>query len=415
MIKNLFFSACLLLSLMSFAQDGTSSTYSYYGIGEVRFKGTLDARSMGGLAIEPDSIHINLQNPAGYASLKLTTFTMGGSQLFTNVKADAGKESTQRTTLDYMAVGFPLGKFGFGFGLLPYSSVGYKIKSEGENKGDPNKLFDGSGGMNKVFAGIGYKITPNWSFGADIQYNFGKIKKTGLEFVFAVPNGTREINTSYLSGVSYNIGMMYQAKLSKKLTFYSSVNFSPENDLNYKNTRQIASVFYTGSNFAVVDALEDHVTNQDLLLPSKLSFGAGIGETKKWLIGAQITTQNIGQLMSSTIDLGKISYEKSIKYTLGGYYVPNYSSYSSYAKRITYRGGLKYEKTGLIVNAEPINDFGFTLGLGLPIIGSFSNFNLGFEMGRKGTTKAGLVQENYANLSLSFSLNDKWFEKRRFN
>jgi hypothetical protein len=29
--------------------------------------------------------------------------------------------------------------------------------------------------------------------------------------------------------------------------------------------------------------------------------------------------------------------------------------------------------------------------------------------------KADLVQENYANLSVSFSLNDKWFEKRKFN
>jgi hypothetical protein len=43
-----------------------------------------------------------------------------------------------------------------------------------------------------------------------------------------------------------------------------------------------------------------------------------------------------------------------------------------------YRAGLKYDKTGLIVKSESINDLGFTLGLGLPITGSFSNIN--FEM-----------------------------------
>jgi hypothetical protein len=37
-----------------------------------------------------------------------------------------------------------------------------------------------------------------------------------------------------------------------------------------------------------------------------------------------------------------------------------------------YRAGLKYDKTGLIVKSESINDLGFTLGLGLPITGSFS-------------------------------------------
>jgi len=69
----------------------------------------------------------------------------------------------------------------------------------------------------------------------------------------------------------------------------------------------------------------------------------------------------------------------------------------------------------LMINSESINDMGMTLGVGLPISGSFSNVNLGFEFGKKGTTNANLVQENYANFSASFSLNDKWFVKRKFD
>jgi hypothetical protein len=41
-----------------------------------------------------------------------------------------------------------------------------------------------------------------------------------------------------------------------------------------------------------------------------------------------------------------------------------------------------YERQ-LIVKSESINDLGFTLGLGLPITGSFSNINFGFEMGKE--------------------------------
>jgi hypothetical protein len=51
-----------------------------------------------------------------------------------------------------------------------------------------------------------------------------------------------------------------------------------------------------------------------------------------------------------------------MKYSLGGILL-NYNSFSSYAKRIVYRAGLKYDKTGLIVNSE-FNDVGITLGLG---------------------------------------------------
>lgn len=68
-----------------------------------------------------------------------------------------------------------------------------------------------------------------------------------------------------------------------------------------------------------------------------------------------------------------------------------------------------------MVNSQSIKDLGFTLGIGFPVTGSFSNVNIGFELGKKGTTSANLVQENYANLSLSLSLNDRWFEKRKFN
>jgi hypothetical protein len=119
MIKKIIISACLLLSLMSFAQGGSSSPYSFYGIGEVRFKGSLENRSMGGLSIAPDSIHINLQNPAGYANLKLTSFTIGGSRSSTKLKTDAESASAQRTTLDYLALALPFGKLGVGFGLIP--------------------------------------------------------------------------------------------------------------------------------------------------------------------------------------------------------------------------------------------------------------------------------------------------------
>jgi long-subunit fatty acid transport protein len=78
MIKKLIIAACLLLSVVSFAQQGTASPYSYYGIGDVRYKGTAEIRSMAGIAVEQDSIHLNIDNPASYSNLKLTTFALGG-------------------------------------------------------------------------------------------------------------------------------------------------------------------------------------------------------------------------------------------------------------------------------------------------------------------------------------------------
>jgi hypothetical protein len=416
MIKKIIVSACLLLSLVSFAQEGTASPYSYYGIGDVRFKGTVESRSMAGVAVEQDSVHINLENPASFSNLKFTTFTIGGTLNTVEFKSDNKTAIAKRTTLDYLAVGLPLGKWGVGFGLIPYSSVGYKIESLSGDLNATNRRYDGSGDLNRAFLGAGYKITPKFSVGADVQYNFGTIETSSLEFVTGIPVGTREMNTSMLSGFNFNVGAMYQTKINKKLTLYSGLNYTIENTLKSKNTRNISTVIYnSGFDFAVLDIVGEQKSNVDLLFPGKISVSAGIGESKKWLIGGKAAYQKTAAQANSYNESSNVGYGRYGSLSLGGYYVPNYSSFSSYAKRIVYRGGLRYEKTGLVVKGESINDIGLSLGLGLPITGSLSNVNIGFELGKRGTTNSNLVEENYAKISVGFSLNDKWFQQRKFD
>lgn len=82
---------------------------------------------------------------------------------------------------------------------------------------------------------------------------------------------------------------------------------------------------------------------------------------------------------------------------------------------MVYRAGARFEQTGLAVNGQDINEFGISFGLGLPVGRLFSNMNLGFEIGKRGTTDFGLIQENFFNTYLSFSLNDRWFEKRLYD
>ncbi|AWK04051.1 hypothetical protein HYN56_07325 [Flavobacterium crocinum] len=408
MIKKVILSACLLISFVSFAQQGTASPYSFFGIGDVRFKGTLENRSMAGVAVEQDTIHLNLENPASYASLIQTTFTVGGTFATSNLKTSTQSEKAQRSTFDYLALGIPMGKFGASFGLIPVSSVGYKIRNDNSaTEGATSSQLDGKGGVNKVYFGLGYKITKGWNIGADAQYNFGKITTTSVEAVTGVQNGTAEVNTSEISGMAFSFGTMYQRKIYKKISMFSSLSYSFASNLNSDNTRVISVQGDPDPYVADVEPTE-------LKLPNKLSIGLGVGEARKWLIGANMTFQGEGQLRNFYNTADNISYEKYSKFALGGYYLPNYNSFTSYMSRITYRAGLKYEKIGLIVNNESIKDVGMSLGVGVPIPQSFSNVNFGIEFGKRGTVSSNLVQENYVNFSLSFSFNDKWFVKSKF-
>ena len=82
---------------------------------------------------------------------------------------------------------------------------------------------------------------------------------------------------------------------------------------------------------------------------------------------------------------------------------------------MVYRADVHFENTGLEINNETINEFGISFGVGLPVGPWFSNANIGFEFGKRGTTNANLIQENFMNLQISLSLNDEWFKKRKYN
>lgn len=429
MIKKIIVSICLLFSFAIFAQEGTSSPYSFYGIGDIKFKGTIENRSMGSLSVFPDSIHINIQNPAHFASLKLTGLALGGTYGNTKSKTESQEAKARRTSLDYLAIGVPVSrKIGIGFGLIPYSSVGYKIGKTTHvtnNSGDTIRSiyskYNGIGGVNKVFLGFGYRLTKKLNVGATIQYNFGTIETTDLQYQTDLQYGTRETNLSDLRGVNVDLGLTYQTKVNAKYSFFSSLAYTPEAELTLSNTRNIDIVqLLSSSAVSVIERQNIPVEDTKIKLPAKLTFGSGFGEVKKWLVGAEVTFLNNSVMSNRFTDVQSAKFENSVRYSLGGFFIPNYNSYSNYYKKIVYRGGLRYENTGLVIikpgyGEKSINDFAANIGLGMPLSGTFTNINIGLEIGKRGTKYYNLVEENYINISVGLSLSDKWFVKRKFD
>ena len=419
MIKKIIVSICVLFSISTFAQIGTSSSYSFYGIGEVKFKGTSENRSMGGLSIFPDSTHVNLENPAGFGGLKFVTFSVSGSHNSTDAVSNFGEGRSKNTSVDYLTVGIPLTtKWSAGFGLLAYSAVGYRIQNLTTVNEDfiTSNQFEGSGGVNRVFLSSGYRITPSFSVGATVAYNFGRIETSALQFLQTVQFGSQELNASEESGFSLDMGVMWEKKVNAKHKLFLSAYYTPESTLNLVNSRTIATVQFsnTASPF-IIDEEVIAVADTKINLPSKFAFGAGFGQERKWLVGAEFTLTQTSSLQNRFNDITNATFENATKFAVGGYFIPQYNSFSSYFKRITFRGGIRYENTGLILNDKSIDDAAVTLGLGFPITGSFSNVNVGMEYGRRGTQAADLVRENYVNFTVSLSLNDKWFVKRKIN
>jgi len=425
----------LFISISTLAQQGSSSPYSFYGIGSLKFKGTVENQSMGGISVFNDSIHVNLRNPAGYAGQNLKSFndegrpikyTVGGSQSQINLKGVSASESSSTSSLDYLAIAIPLGKFGAGFGLLPYSSVGYKLQSFSSEETLEYK-YRGEGGINKVFLGLGYQLSNNIRIGVDASYNFGNITNTNIAFGYNeqgefLQYHTREVNRSDLGGISYNFGIIYTKLLKSNLQFTASGSYAPSTNLKSKNQRNFSTVVVNldteqevALNTIDVDLSEIGLETTDLKIPSKTSIGFGFGTPRKWFAGVDYTFLKASQFSNRLIVVDNSTYEDASTISVGGFYIPEFDSFNKYWKRIVYRTGIRFENTGLKVNNQVIKEFGISFGVGLPVGRIFSNANIGLELGKRGTTNANLVEENFVNFQLSLSLNDRWFEKLRFN
>jgi hypothetical protein len=435
MIKKL---CIVLLALAAFnmhAQEGTTSPYSFYGIGSLKFKGTTENRSMGGLSIYSDSIHINLRNPASYGGKNIIgynnesrpiKFTVGGSHSNTTLNTSSNSQEASASTFDYLALSMPIGKLGVGFGLMPYTSVGYKLESL-DDSGVQTHRYKGEGGVNKAFLGLGYLVAKDLKVGIDASYNFGNIQNSAIEFLYTddgelIQYQSRESNRSDISGLNYNFGVTYTPMISEKLQLTTALTYSPQSELTSNNERTIATIVInpsSGQEFPVNDIEQDLEANglktTTLTLPSKLAFGAGIGQPRKWFVGAEYTSLKTSNFSNPIFSIDNATFEDASEIAFGGFYIPQYSSFNKYWKRMVYRAGMRFENTGLKINNEPIKEFGISFGVGIPIGRAFSNANFGFEFGKRGTTDQNLIKENFVNFQLSLSLNDRWFEKRKFN
>ena len=415
-MTRLFLIFFLILTSQLFAQKGTLSPYSFYGLGESLFSGTADQRSMGGLVAHVDSIHYNVLSPASLAELKLVNYNIGASYSRRDFISDANSSKNVTAGIDYMTVAIPTKYFGFGFGLLPKTAVGYRLSVSDEINGlSSNSNYEGNGGINQVFFSLGFSLTKNLGIGTSVNYNFGSIYRVHTRQDEGIDLLSQLKSESEFRGLEWNVSSYFKIDLLNRLQLQLHYVYQPKANLNSYNYRSISTFTSLGEqrdNQEVNLSLEglDKTTSES---PAKQTIGGGFGEPKKWYIGGQ-WTETYGSLDNAFYSVGSVQYEPASQLSIGGYFIPEYDSFSSYWKRIVYRAGFVSSKTGMILNNKAIENTGITFGVGLPVAG-FSNVNMGFEFGKLGAGGESLIEENYFNIRIGFSLNDRWFIKRKYN
>ena len=223
MKKLLFTILFSVITFNNFSQSGTSSPYSFYGVGTSTFKGSIDNRSMGGLSVYSDSIHLNLTNPASLSELKRVNYSLGITYDNLTFKSENANENSNSSNVNYLAVAIPTKHFTFAFGVIPQTSVGYLLESKDETV-VPNIIdrYRGEGGVNTAFLSFGVKLFKKISVGLTTNYEFGNLNHITTRFLEDVELATRLESNSSLSGLNNVYSFMFREKISNKLTLHAT-------------------------------------------------------------------------------------------------------------------------------------------------------------------------------------------------
>ena len=326
MIKNLVKIFLLIFTNIALSQSGTNSPYSYTGLGEVNFRGNQINRFMGGLEVYNDSIHANLSNPSSYAKLLLTTYSIGLNYSNNQLSDTNDSKSLISSGLDYIGIAIPTKKFGFGFGIIPFTSVGYKLSQiDDSSSSDILNRYEGEGGINKVFFSLGLYLLKNLSFGVTINYDFGKLRYQTSKFLDDVYLGTVLINESSISGLDIKLATNYEIPVNSKIDLHMMVSYVPQGSLNSNNKRLlITSPLSDPSNIAEIieiDLAETGLDFTEIQLPSSSIVGFGLGKKSKWFAGAQYIMTNSSNFKNSFNTLPNVSYKDGSQFSIGGFYM----------------------------------------------------------------------------------------------
>ncbi len=431
----------IIISIHLSAQSGANSPFSRFGLGDLNDGNMVHLRSMGGLSASfTDTYHSNIKNPASFSFQRAVSFDVGMKFKYAGLKDPNESSSIFSGNLEYLSFTLPLFNayndllevepkqywFATNFTLAQHSDVNYEVVNTETlpDIGDVTRTFAGNGGSYKVQWGNSFKYK-NMSVGLNMGYLFGRLTNernvvfSDVDFSF----DNNFVDQYSLKGFVYNIGGIYQhilnkAAIKEKATtpmkvlnvgFFgnSRTSFSTNSNINNSSYLVLTSTDITQDSLLVVTDRPGTGT-----MPGEFGIGATYFLGTKLALGVNYSIKNWSKYRN---DARPEELSNTSKITFGGYYRPNVRSFQ-YKDRMYYRFGVFYGQDPRSINSTNLDNYGITLGTGLPFVNQrkISHLNLGLTLGRRGNAE--VLRETYISLGVGMTFNDdEWFIKRKYN
>ena len=405
----------------AWAQGGTNSPYSQFGIGALSDQSQSMSRGMNGVGYGlRQGNNVNTLNPASYSGVDSLTmlFDMGVSGQFTHYEEGKLKRNASLASFEYVVGSFRAWKnVGVSFGLLPYSSVGYEYStsSRDQNLGQLTESFTGSGGLHEVFLGFGWRLMKPLSIGVNAGYLWGSIDRSVLPDADATANSLRKNYSTSVSNYKLDVGAQWVQPIGRfdRLTLGAVVglghNLKNDAEMTIVSTNQLSNSSDTTA-LKLTDAFE---------LPMSFGVGAAYQHAGKLTLAADFTLDKWGDVKFPTFTGNEYKLQSGLlkdrmKINVGLDWLPNPSQMGGrFLEHVHYRLGAGYATPYYYINGkEGPKELSVSAGFGIPIVNMHNNrsvLNISGQWVRSSATD--FLTENYFRINIGVTFNERWFMK----
>lgn len=417
------------LATPSFAQSGTNSPYSQYGLGLLSDQTSGFNRGMNGLGLGfREHNQVNYINPASYSSIDSLSFIfdVGISGQVTNFDEGGVKKNANNSNFEYAVAGFRAARhLGVSFGIIPFTNVGYNYSNTanvggitGSDATSYVNTYSGSGGLHQIYVGAGWEPFKGFSFGANVSYLWGSYTRSVTNsYTDNYINTLSKYYTASTHSYKLDFGVQYTTKISKKDMLTVGLTYSPGHKLGGKSECTVVS---TNSQTAVSDT-SSYSVSKALEIP--VMYGAGLtwNHDNKLKLGFDYSLQKWGSVVAPVYNVTnnvpsytaeKGQFTDRHKYTFGGELCPQENS-RNFFKRIHYRLGASYATQYLKINGvDGPKEYSVSAGFGIPIMNGYNNrsiLNISGQWVRQDSKM--FIKENTFRINIGLTFNEKWFAK----
>ncbi|MDB4126567.1 hypothetical protein N9580_01020 [Flavobacteriales bacterium] len=413
-LKKLVVVLFVFCGLSAFAQLGTSSPYSRFGLGDLQGNAFPVYNALGGgVTALSSSNSVNPSNPASYTSFRANSFlfSTGGLHNTTQIQNSTDKQVVNNSAFSHLTIAFPISsKLGVSFGMLPYSNIGYTLNAR-DSVVNADMIYTGDGGLSKVYFGGAYEPFKGFSLGINASYLFGGLnRRKKLDYDDESFFDSRSNSSINLKGYYYELGLLYKKELANEKELSFGLTANNNSTLRAKRSNIVETI--SGPYEIVKDTASNVVEWGEVTLPNYISTGLMYSDGEKWLLIADYSMQNWADytLLGESDDLSN-----SMRLSGGLQYTPEFNSVTKYYKRMQYRLGAAYSNTPLTLNDTQLKEMSVSFGFGIPVKKSRTKYDVSFTLGQRGTTDNSLIKEQFVKFGLSVSYDGIWFVKRKYD